>query len=123
MAQETAPEAVEATSGQADPAPKRGFLQWMANLLRSNSNVQEQFEALNESIQQNPQAPTAYVLRGELHLKQKQYALARVDFERAVALTDEQFEEAQWGIVAQAMRERAERGLSHRRVAHLNSDV
>lgn len=108
-------------SDEAEAGQKRGFWAWLAGLFGQNGDIESQYDMLNESIRQNPQAPTAYVLRGELHLKQRQYALAKVDFERAVALTDEQIDEARWGIVAQAMRDRAERGLMHKHIVRLSN--
>jgi len=66
---------------------------------------------LNVSIEYAPDSPTLYVLRGELFLERKEYHLAQADFETAIEIADEFDPEAGWGLVTQAMRDRALEGL------------
>jgi hypothetical protein len=67
---------------------------------------------LSEAIENAPEAVTNYVLRGELYLKAGLYELARNDFQTAAALANEQYERSDWGLLAQAMRDRALIGLT-----------
>lgn len=73
-------------------------------------------EDLNWGIERYPDNATNYVLRGEWFLGQKQYLLAQADFERALELVEVQVQTDEWGIISQAMRDRAMSGL--RRVAY-----
>jgi tetratricopeptide (TPR) repeat protein len=71
----------------------------------------EHFRYLDEAIEIAPETAANYVLRGELYLKAREYALARRDFQRAYELAARQFERSDWGIIAQAMQDRALIGL------------
>jgi tetratricopeptide (TPR) repeat protein len=71
----------------------------------------EHFQYLDQAIEIAPDTAANYVLRGELYLKVREYALARRDFQRAYELAAEQFERSDWGIIAQAMQDRALAGL------------
>lgn len=66
---------------------------------------------LNVSIEYSPDSPTLYVLRGELFLERKEYHLAEADFKTAIDVADEFDPEDGWGLVTQAMRDRALEGL------------
>jgi tetratricopeptide (TPR) repeat protein len=69
------------------------------------------FQYLDEAIESAPDTAVNYVLRGELYLKAREYALARRDFQRAYELAAAQFERSDWGLIAQAMQDRALTGL------------
>ncbi len=71
----------------------------------------EQFRYLEQAIENAPHSPGNYVLRGELYLKVREYALARHDFQRGYELAAGQFERSDWGLIAQAMQDRALSGL------------
>jgi tetratricopeptide (TPR) repeat protein len=71
----------------------------------------EHFRYLDQAIEIAPDTAANYVLRGELYLKAREYALARRDFQRAYELAARQFERSNWGIIAQAMQDRALVGL------------
>ena len=117
-------DAAETTaSTEAESLPRRGFWGWLKRLILGRNDEAEQLQAFSASIQANPDAPTAYVLRGELFLKRKQYLLAQADFEKAVQLTEQQIDQTRWGIVAQTMRDRAERGLAHVGIIHARRDA
>jgi tetratricopeptide (TPR) repeat protein len=68
--------------------------------------------SLNRAIAEHPEAPTNYVLRGELALEIKAYDQAISDFKKALELASIQVETSNWGIVAQVMQDRAQLGLS-----------
>ena len=110
----------EADSGSTKRRP--GLLVRLAGWIGISAPIEEKLQALNQSIQLEPEAPTAYVLRGEIFVKKKQYHLAKADFERAIALTDEMIHSARWGVVAQAMRDRALEGLANKQIARIDGD-
>jgi len=66
---------------------------------------------LSIAIERYPEAAVNYLLRGELHLQQKQWALAEEDLSEALRLADSQYSQERWGISAQAIADRARRGL------------
>lgn len=67
---------------------------------------------LGDAIDRAPDAAANYVLRGELYLRVGIYDLARDDFQWASELADAQFERSDWGLIAQAVRDRALVGLA-----------
>jgi tetratricopeptide (TPR) repeat protein len=66
---------------------------------------------LTQSIEDAPESAVNYILRAELYMGLREYALAQADFQRAVELADTQFELADWGLLDQVMRDRALAGL------------
>lgn len=70
---------------------------------------------LNQAIAHAPEAPTNYVLRGELALATGDYPQAAADFEKALGLASAQVESSNWGAMAQAMQDRAASGLAQTR--------
>jgi len=66
---------------------------------------------LTQSIEDAPESAVNYILRAELYMGLREYALAQTDFQRAVELADTQFELADWGVLDQVMRDRALTGL------------
>ena len=73
---------------------------------------------LNWAISAFPDAPANYVLRGELLLGIGDSLGAAADFRRALELALNEVESEDWGLVAQALQDRALVGL---RDAHLHS--
>jgi tetratricopeptide (TPR) repeat protein len=71
----------------------------------------ERLDSLDYSIECYPEAPSGYVLRGELYLEAGFYDLAAKDFVTALELAEQQLKTNDWGVVAQAMRDRAHSGL------------
>ncbi len=78
----------------------------------SDRDLERRLRTLNAAIASTENAPTNYVLRGELYLELGAYALALADFETAEKLATYQFEEHNWGLIAQAMRDRAQAGIA-----------
>jgi tetratricopeptide (TPR) repeat protein len=81
--------------------------------------------ALTEQIAVYPNAAANYVLRGELYARAGEYALAEADFVKALALTAAQLPRTDWGLVEQAIQDRAEHGLRRvrRHVRGVRSDA
>lgn len=66
---------------------------------------------LTQAIEDAPESAVNYVLRAELYMHMREYALAHLDFQRAYELAETQFELADWGLLDQVMRDRALTGL------------
>jgi tetratricopeptide (TPR) repeat protein len=75
------------------------------------ADYQERLDALDASIERYANAPSGYVLRGELYLEAGFYELAAKDFTTALELADKQLKTSDWGVIAQVMRDRAHSGL------------
>jgi tetratricopeptide (TPR) repeat protein len=106
-----AAEAIAAESVSSAPTKARLSL-WQR--LFGNGKQQErtaQIAQLTHAIESAPDDPTNYVLRGEMYLRVRDYAAARNDFQRGLDLAAEQVRENRWGIIAQAMQDRAMMGL------------
>lgn len=89
---------------------------------RPRSKQERWLRELNLAIVDYPDSPTSYVLRGELALQTRDYGQAVADFEKALELAAVQVSEQNWGIVAQAMQDRAYAGLRQaKRRAHKRS--
>jgi hypothetical protein len=73
--------------------------------------------ALTDAIAANPDSAANYVLRGELFLQHGERELAYADFVKALTLAAAQLESDDWGLVGQAVQDRAEAGL--RRIVRL----
>ncbi len=71
----------------------------------------ERLRELNVALRLYPESPTNYVLRGEFYLELGDYGRAADDFCKALGLACRQFDDDRWGIVAQSMQDRAQRGL------------
>ena len=67
---------------------------------------------LSRTIESSPDSPTNYVLRGELYLETGDYTAAASDFRTALDLATARVENEDWGIIAQAMQDRAQEGLA-----------
>lgn len=70
---------------------------------------------LTRAIENAPEAAVNYVLRGELYMDMREYALAHADFQRAYEVAEAHFEIADWGFMEQVMRDRALAGLDKAR--------
>jgi hypothetical protein len=68
---------------------------------------------LNRAIEKMPDAPSNYVMRGELLLARGEIEGARRDFELALELAETRAETANWGYINRALVDRAREGLKH----------
>lgn len=86
------------------------FLGWLRGLFGSDSTEARTAE-LTQMIESYPETAANYVFRGELLLKRRAYEQAADDFRHALELTTRQVRTAAWGLVAQALQDRALVGL------------
>lgn len=77
----------------------------------------QRLAALTDAIAANPDSAANYVMRGELFLQHGERELAYADFVKALTLAAAQLESDDWGLVVQAVQDRAEAGL--RRIVRL----
>lgn len=98
-------------TGEPEAAP--GIGERLRKMLGGNrrERLTRRLDALTEAIAASPESATNYVLRGELLHKLGEYELAMADLEFALRLATDQLDRRHWGIVAQAMRDRALDGL------------
>ncbi|XWX04267.1 hypothetical protein VZO05_01675 [Aggregatilineales bacterium SYSU G02658] len=71
----------------------------------------DDLEALSMSVELYPDNPTSYLLRGEYFEAQRQFHLASADYQRALALAQDEVQTARWGLIAQVAQDRAMMGL------------
>ncbi len=82
---------------------------------RQQAMLQARITALDDAITLYPSSSANYVLRGEAYLKAGQAERAIIDFEIAQRLAQADIMNNRWGLVAQAMQDRARRGLQQAR--------
>jgi hypothetical protein len=114
-------QAVEVYSTENDDQPSRAdenkksgdsiWKKFRGLLMGDADHIAERIRQLDSAIENAGDTPANYVLRGELYLRLHEYALARRDFQRAQELAAVQFEQSDWGLMAQAMEDRALLGL------------
>lgn len=94
-------------------APEEPRVGWLAALLglKRRERLNARLRRLNEAIAAEPEAAANYVLRGELRLKLRENADAADDFHTALVLAEKSFAESDWGLVPQAVADRALAGL------------
>lgn len=91
-----------------------GWLDWMRGLLTgrlSEAALTERLREVDGAIARNPEAAINYVTRGELLLQAGLPEAALADFQQGYLLANEEFQDADWGVVAQVTQDRALRGL------------
>ena len=71
----------------------------------------ERIQSLTRAIARDEASAALYVCRGESYLEAGDLTSASADFRQALALAEVQFKTETWGLVAQALRDRAFRGL------------
>jgi hypothetical protein len=95
-------------------APQPGWLDRMRGLLTgrlSEAVLAERLREADAAIARNPEAAINYVTRGELLLRAGLPEAALADFQQGYLLAHEEFQDADWGVVAQVTQDRALRGL------------
>lgn len=75
--------------------------------------------ALTDAIERYPNVAVNYLLRAELYVARREYALAQADYQRALDLAPQQYDADRWGISAQATQDSAQRGLEKLRDKNL----
>lgn len=97
-------ERVESPHAQTD-----SFWDWLRGLF--SGPLDQRLDDLTDAINLYPEAPSNYVQRGEIYMQMGEYELAVLDFEIALELAAEQFDEDKWGFLSQTQRDQAEYGL------------
>jgi tetratricopeptide (TPR) repeat protein len=72
----------------------------------------ERLIALTRAIERHPESAVNYVARGELYLDIGERERAAADFRQALAIAEAQYAEDDWGLVSQAVQDRAVAGLA-----------
>ncbi|MBK8020449.1 MAG: hypothetical protein IPK19_03225 [Chloroflexi bacterium] len=91
----------------SEPGRRSGFFGRLGRLIVPDGG---RLRELDRAITRNPEEPGSYLARGELLLLRRRRGdeeAAAVDFYKAVHLAEAQFEEDDWGIGAQLVRDRA----------------
>ena len=96
-----------------DTRSPAGFGEWLRGLFFGSPD--QRLDDLTDAIEENPAAPANYVLRGEVLMDIGEYELAAGDFEHALTLAAAQFEEEDWGLLSQTMRDQAAHSLERAR--------
>jgi hypothetical protein len=105
---ETSSEVPEPEKVKSQPT---GWQQIRNFFFGGSADVTARLNNLTQSIEDAPESAVNYVLRAELYMGLREYALAQADFQRASELAEVQFELADWGLLDQVMRDRALAGL------------
>lgn len=77
----------------------------------SEAGLAKRLREIDGAIARHPEAAINYVTRGELLLKANLPEAALADFQQGYLLAHEEFQDADWGVVAQVTQDRALRGI------------
>jgi hypothetical protein len=106
---------VETLSESSEPVKVQpqltGWQRVQSIFFGSSADTAARLNNLTQAVEDAPDSAVNYVLRAEVYMDLREYALAQADFQRAVDLAQVQFELADWGFLDQAMRDRAVTGL------------
>ncbi len=83
---------------------------WFGSQAR-RTYIAERLVALTRAIERQPESPANYVIRGEVYEEIGERARAEEDFRTALKLAEAQFADDDWGMVSQALQDRAVAGL------------
>ncbi|MBK8134960.1 MAG: hypothetical protein KA401_01330 [Anaerolineae bacterium] len=96
----------------ADPTVWQRVLSWILPTdAEKRVGQDERLHELTRALERDPESAASYVSRGEVLVQIGEYNAAARDFRRALGLAEAQFKTQTWGVVAQAVRDRALRGL------------
>lgn len=73
----------------------------------------ERLIALTRAIERHPNSAVNYVVRGEIYAEIGEVERAAADFRQALSLAEAQYAEDDWGLVSQAVQDRAVAGLKN----------
>lgn len=101
--------------GQAGEPVQRGrFWRWLAEQVPGTAARRERLlsdlVALNRAIKDAPDSPANFMLRGEIYLRLWYNQRALADFQMARQLAADEMETRRWGLIAQAVGDRAAQG-------------
>jgi hypothetical protein len=105
---DVAPEGFEPEKVKSQPS---GWQRARNFLFGGSADVAARLNHLTQAIEDAPESAVNYILRAEVYMDLREYALAQADFQRAIELAETQFELADWGLMDQVMRDRAITGL------------
>ncbi|GEM_PF-1421731 len=104
-------EIMTAAASIDDPIPTAPrMMERVLDFLGVRPDASRRLYSLTHAITIAPEAMVNYVLRGELYLARKQYALAADDFEKALTLAEIELttdDDKSLGVVAQGVQDRA----------------
>lgn len=96
----------------SEPSVWERLTAWLNLSAADRQNRQmERIQGLTQAISRDPASAALYLCRGESYLEAGDPSSAAADFRQALALAEVQFKTETWGVVAQALRDRAFRGL------------
>lgn len=95
--------------------PPRGLWARLVALSSDTAAAADRLSALDAAVAARPDAPANYLLRAELYARLGEDALALADFSQAQTLAASGFERNNWGLVSQALRDRAAVGAARAR--------
>ena len=104
-------------SSVAAMADFQGIIRWALGAVFQSSVERERqfyrrFREFSDKIEAMPDSFTYHVLRGELLIERGEYERARADFQVAVELADGVDADEGWGVIEQALRDRAIEGIA-----------
>lgn len=83
----------------------------MQNSVEREREFYRRHRELSDKIELMPDSFTYYVLRGELLAERGDFGSARRDLDKAVELAENADPAQEWGLLEQAMRDRALQGI------------
>lgn len=122
---ETPAETFVETAPPAAESKGRTLRGWLRTIFGSHESTELRIAELSQMIEVYPDTAVNYVFRGELLLKNGDTQQASDDFRRALELASQQVETSNWGLVAQAVQDRALAGLekSERRLKSQSAQI
>lgn len=98
----------------SEPTVWERLTAWLSLSAADRQNRQQaRIQSLTRQISRDQASAALYLCRGEHYLEAGDLASAAADFRQALALAEVQFKTEMWGVVAQALRDRAFRGLQN----------
>ncbi len=100
-------------SEQTSAPPPVSLWQWLRGVFSGQSqDIDQRLDELQAAIAAHPDKAVNYILLGELFAELREYPLAVEYLETGLQFASRQVAEADWGIVAQTLQDRALAGLT-----------
>lgn len=112
------PEAVSEVQAEVEAQPEAqvsllaGLRRWLG---LDRQSLAERLAELDRAVEAAPESSANLILRGEVLLDMGSFDQAEVDFQRGLELAEAQLEQSAWGVMEQALRDRALMGLERSR--------